>query len=224
MSKKQQVFQLFSRIAIMVFVFSAILLLPAQSWAYWQAWVYLAVFFGSTIMITFYFINHDPGLMERRLRWKEPEKQQQISQILLGLLFLGGLLCGGLDFHHHWLAVTPMLVFIGDIGVIAGFIFAFRVYQANPYAGTTVEVEAGQRVISTGPYAIVRHPLYACGLPLLIGTPIALGSYWSLLFFIPIVFALVFRIQNEEKVLLRDLPGYREYCQQVRWHLIPFVW
>lgn len=209
---------------LLVGLMGAILFISAGTWQYWQAWVFLGVFFVLTLVGSLYFLVRSPALLERRMRWREPERQQEIGQRILGLLLFLGMVVAGLDHRYGWSHVPVPLVLIADVAIAAGFLFVYRVYQENEYASSTIEVEGGQQVISTGPYAIVRHPMYLGVLPIFLGIPLALGSYWALLVYLLLPIGLIRRILNEEQVLLRDLPGYEEYREKVKWRLVPGVW
>jgi len=209
----------------MVPVFMGLMLfLPAGSLYYWQAWIYCAVLIVPVSFVIFYFLKHDPELLERRMRLREKEEKQKTIQILGFLIFFIGFIISGLDFRYHWSNVPAYLVIVANGMVLSGYIFVFLVFRENSYASRIIEVEKGQQVITTGPYAIVRHPMYLGVLVMYLFTPLALGSYWALPFFLPLIPLLVSRLLNEEEVLLRELPGYKEYCQEMRYHLIPFIW
>jgi protein-S-isoprenylcysteine O-methyltransferase Ste14 len=213
-------------IAVLAFVMGLLLFLFAGTIRYWQAWAYLAVFFGASVAITLYLMKHDPALLQRRLRGgptAEKETTQKIIMLFASLGFIGSLVVPALDRRFSWTSVPPLLVIAGDALVALSFFVIFLVYRENTFTSATIEVAEGQRVISTGPYAIVRHPMYAGGSLLFLGTPLALGSYWGLLAFVVALPALIWRLLDEEKFLSRNLPGYTEYCGRVRWRLIPGV-
>jgi protein-S-isoprenylcysteine O-methyltransferase Ste14 len=165
--------------------------------------------------------------MERRLHagpLTEKEKSQRIIQIFSSVFFLSLLIEPGLDFRFHWSSVPVPLVLVGDIGVLLGFWIVFLVFRENGFASATIEIRKGQKVIATGPYRFIRHPMYA-GASLLVGSmPFALGSYWAFLFVGLMGAGLVARILKEESYLSKNLPGYTAYCQTVRYRLIPFIW
>lgn len=153
----------------------------------------------------------------------EKEKSQRLIQLLAIIVFIGVFILASLDHRFSWSAVPPSVVIAGNILVALGFLIVFLVFKENPFSAATIEVAAGQKVIATGPYALVRHPMYSGGLVMLFGTPLALGSWWGLLMFIPMTLLIVWRLLEEEKFLLKNLPGYSEYYQKVRYRLVPFV-
>jgi protein-S-isoprenylcysteine O-methyltransferase Ste14 len=194
---------------------------------YWQAWVYLGIFFGPALLITAYLMKKDPALLKRRLSagpTAEKEKTQKIAMLLASAGFTASLVVPALDYRFMWSNVPSYAVVSGDILIVLCFYIFFLVYKENPFASATIEVAKDQKVISTGPYAIVRHPMYAGGSLLFIGTPLALGSYWGLLAFVATIPALVWRLLDEEKFLANNLPGYGDYCTKVRWRLIPGIY
>jgi protein-S-isoprenylcysteine O-methyltransferase Ste14 len=201
-----------------------ILFLPAGSLDYWQAWIYCAVLLIPASFVVFYFLKHDPELLERRMKMKEKEEKQKIIVKLGIIIFFIGFIIPGFDYRYHWSNVPVFLVIAANVFVLSGYIFVFLVLRENSYASRIIEVEKGQKVITTGPYAIVRHPMYLGILVMYLFTPLALGSYWALIFFLPLIPLLVSRLLNEEEMLLRELPGYEEYCEKTRFHLIPYIW
>jgi protein-S-isoprenylcysteine O-methyltransferase Ste14 len=201
-----------------------LLFLPAGSWRFWEAWLYTGVLFIPMLFVVRYFVKTDPALLERRLKWKEPEPgQKTLIKLATGSFFIGFLL-PGFDYRYQWSTVPLALVLASNTMVFLGYLLFFLVLRENSYASRVIEVEQGQKVITTGPYAVVRHPMYLGVLIMFLFTPLALGSVWAMLPFLPLVPVLVFRIVNEEQVLIRELPGYAAYCQQTRYRLVPFVW
>jgi protein-S-isoprenylcysteine O-methyltransferase Ste14 len=204
-----------------------LLLAPAWTLGYWQAWVYLFVFGASSALITAYLWKKDPQLLQRRISagpGAEREKSQKLIQLLASGVFIGAMIVPPLDHRFCWSAVPLPVVVVGDVLTALGFLIVFRVFKENTFTAATIEVAHGQRVISTGPYAIVRHPMYSGALVILVGTPLALGSWWGLLMFILMIFTIAWRALDEERFLFKNLPGYAEYCQIVRYRLVPFVW
>jgi protein-S-isoprenylcysteine O-methyltransferase Ste14 len=209
-----------------VLVMGILLFISAGTVRYWQAWVYLAIFLGLSVLITLYLARRDPALLERRLKGgpvAEKGKVQRIVMTLASLGFVGLLVVPALDRRFGWSHLPVFVVIVGDLLTVLGFYATFRVYQENTFASATIQVTEGQRVISTGPYAVVRHPMYASGLIYLLGMPLALGSYMGLLVFAAMLPVLVWRLLDEEKLLAQDLPGYAEYQAKVPWRLIPKV-
>lgn len=203
------------------------LFVPAWTLDFWQAWVYIFVFAGAAALITVYLWNHDRKLLESRVKagpGAEKEKSQKLIQVFASLAFIATLVLPSLDRHFLWSRVPLAFIVWGDALVALGFLAVFIVYKENTFTSATIEVAAGQRVISTGPYAIVRHPMYAGALLMLFATPIALGSWWGLTMFIPMALVIVLRLRDEEIFLQKSLPGYREYCGKVRFHLVPYIW
>jgi len=216
--------QIFLRMIMVPLFMGLILFLPAGSLDYWQAWLYCGVLFIPFFFVIFYFLRRDPELLERRMRMREKIGKQKTIQILGIVIFLSGFIVSGLDYRYHWSNMPVYFVIAANAIVLSGYIFVFLVLRENSYASRIIEVENGQKVITTGPYVIVRHPMYLGVLIMYLFTPIALGSYWALFFFLPLFPLLVSRLLNEEEVLLRELPGYEEYCQKTRYHLFPYIW
>jgi protein-S-isoprenylcysteine O-methyltransferase Ste14 len=204
-------------------VMGLLLFLAAGTVRYWQAWVYLSVFFGASVLITLYLMKKDPALLKRRFRagpTAEKEKTQKIIMLIVSIGFIGLLVVPALDYRFKWSRVPLYMVITGDMLTVLGFYITFLVYKENTFTSATIEVASDQKVISTGPYAVVRHPLYAGGLLYLLGMPLALGSYRGLLIFVAVLPALIWRLLDEEKFLAKNLPGYLEYRAKVRWRLI----
>jgi protein-S-isoprenylcysteine O-methyltransferase Ste14 len=222
---------LYIRVAIQLLLFpifmGALLFLPAGTLDYWEAWVFAAVFFACTIAITIWLMLNDPGLLERRMRAgpaAEKETSQKIIVTIALLSFAGLSILSGLDHRFGWSDAPTSAVILGNILIALSYIVFYFVLRENTYAASTVQVEENQRVISTGLYALVRHPMYTGALISMIGIPLALGSWWGLLMFIPSAAGIIWRLLDEEKFLSRNLAGYTEYKNKVRYRLIPFVW
>ncbi len=207
-------------------VMALLLFVPAGTVQYWQAWAYLGVFFGASFLITLYLMKKDPALLKRRLSagpMAEKEKPQKIIMLLASIGFIASLVVPALNHRFLWSTVPLYAVIAGDILTMLCFYIDFLVFKSNPFTSAIIEISENQKVISTGPYALVRHPMYAGGLLLFIGTPLALGSFWGLFAFVAVLPALIWRLLDEEKFLAKNLPGYVEYCAKVRWRLIPGV-
>lgn len=207
-------------------VMALVLFVSAGTVHYWEAWFYLGVFFGASILITWYLIEKDPALLRRRLSagpTAEKEKAQKIVMLIASAGFIALLVVPALDHRFGWSSVPLYAIVAGEILTALGFYLIFLVYKENTFTSAIVEVAPDQKVISTGPYAIVRHPMYVGGTLLFVGTALALGSYWGLVAFLGMMPALIWRLLDEERLLKTNLPGYIEYCQKVRWRLVPGI-
>jgi protein-S-isoprenylcysteine O-methyltransferase Ste14 len=206
---------------------AALLFGIAGTLRYWQAWVYLFLLLGLSALLTQELLRRDPALLERRMKGgpqAERRPAQRVIMVGASLAYLGLHVVPALDHRLHWSSVPVAGVVLGNVLFAIGFLFVGRVYRENTYTSATIEIHEGQRVIDTGPYAIVRHPMYSGALLYMLGTPLALGSYWGLLGFVLMLLVIVWRLQDEERMLARELPGYAEYRQRVRWRLLPGVW
>jgi protein-S-isoprenylcysteine O-methyltransferase Ste14 len=204
-----------------------LLFFPAWTLDYWQAWLYLFVFVSSSALITAYLWKKDPKLLERRIEagpGAETEKSQKLIQLLASFVFLGAMILPSLDHRFSWSAVPLPVVIAGDVLAALGFLIVFLVFRENTFTAATIVVALDQKVVSTGPYAIVRHPMYSGALVMLFGTPLALGSWWGVLMFVPMIFTIAWRACDEERFLFKNLSGYKDYCQIVRYRLVPFAW
>lgn len=208
---------------IIMIVMGLVLFLSAGSLKFWEAWIWWSIISALTLFITSYFLKKDPGLLSRRTKVREKEQQPGIIRIL-SFLSLFAYLIPGFDYRYHWSAVPVWVIISANALVFLGYVFIFLVFKENSYASTIIQVEKEQQVITTGPYAIVRHPMYTGLLIMQLFTPLALGSYWALIFSFLFIPMIIFRIRKEEAVLLRDLPGYTDYCIKTRYRLIPSVW
>lgn len=199
----------------------------AGSFNFWQAWVYSIIFIGSAATITLYLWNRDPELLARRVNagpGAEKEITQKIIQFLASIFFLALLIIPSFDHRYGWSNVPLFTIILGDILVALGYFIIFLVLKENSFAASTIKLSPGQKVITTGPYSKVRHPMYSGALIMLFGTPLALGSWWGLLMFIPFTLIIIVRLLDEEKFLSKNLPGYNEYRQTVRYRLVPLLW
>lgn len=211
---------------VLAFVMAALLFVSAGSLRYWQAWVFLAVFFGASVFQTLYLMKHDPALLQRRLKGgptAETERAQRIIMLCTSIGFIALLVVPAFDHRFGWSLVPLPVVIAGNVLIAAGYYIIFCVFRENTFTSATIEIAPEQKVISTGPYAWVRHPMYAGGLLYLLGMPLALGSYWGLLALAATMPFLVWRLFDEEKFLAKNLSGYSEYMQRVQWRLVPGV-
>jgi protein-S-isoprenylcysteine O-methyltransferase Ste14 len=208
-----------------VFVMMALLFfLPARTIYFWEAWVFMALLLIPATCLLSYLIRKDPEVLEKRMKLKEKEKEQKLIMSISSLFFIGALLIPGFDKYYGWSNMPLWLKIFGDIMVFLGYIMFIVVLLQNRYASRIIEVDEKQKVIDTGLYSVVRHPMYDAFLLLYGFTPLALGSYWMLLGDVHLILVIVFRTLNEEKVLMKELDGYKEYMQKVRYRLIPGLW
>jgi protein-S-isoprenylcysteine O-methyltransferase Ste14 len=217
----------FVGLLFLLLVMAALLFIPAWTFDYWQAWTFLAVYFGWSLAITLYLMEKDPKLLQRRMRGgpaAEKDPNQKIIMIFTSLGFIGLMIFPALDHRFVWSRMPPYVALAGDLLVALGFLVIFFVFKENTFSSATIELVPNQKVISTGPYAVVRHPMYAGALVLLLGIPIALGSWWGLLVLVSMLPALIWRLLDEEKFLAGNLTGYAEYQNKVCSRLIPKVW
>jgi protein-S-isoprenylcysteine O-methyltransferase Ste14 len=204
-----------------------VLFLPAWTLNYWQAWAFWIVFVVCVSAISVNFLKKDLNLIANRLKIgpaAEQQNTQKISQAVISVFFILLLLVPSIDHHYGMSTVPAYLSIVADGFVVFGLLVIYLVFKANSYTSVLVEVNKDQKVISTGPYGVVRHPMYSGALVMLLFIPLALGSFWGLLAFPPILLAIAVRLTEEEKFLAQELPGYGEYCQKVKYHLIPYVW
>jgi len=207
--------------------FVAMLFIPAGTLPFWPGWLYAFIFAASTTAISVYFLKHDPKLVERRLKVGPAAEQRPAQKIIMAITLAGFILLiilPGLDHRWHWSSVPLWLVLAANVALALSFAIFFIVLKQNSYAASTIRVEADQPVVSTGLYAIVRHPLYSGALLLLLVTPLALGSYWILLVAFGLIPVLLWRLLDEERFLKQNLPGYADYCRVTPYRLIPLIW
>ncbi|MGC2774740.1 MAG: isoprenylcysteine carboxylmethyltransferase family protein [Bradyrhizobium sp.] len=213
---------LFALLAVM-----AGMIFAAAGTFYWQAWLFLLIYSAASLVGTIDLMRRDRALLRRRLKGgplAEREPVQRLIMTIVSVAYLGLLLVPALDHRFGWSWMSPLAVLGGDLLVVLGFAGILRVFRENSFSAATVEVASDQTVVATGPYAILRHPMYAAAIVLMAGIPIALGSWWGLSVMAAIVPALVWRLLHEERVLAEQLPGYRDYLARVRWRLVPSVW
>jgi len=205
-------------------VLGVILFGTAGTLRYWEAWVFMVVLFLPAALVVFYLLRYDPELLERRLMAREERDQQKAITSLAAVAWLVGFLIPGFDHRFGWSSVSPFLVLLADLLVLTGYLVFFLALRENRFASRIIRVEEGQTVITSGPYGIVRHPMYLGVTLMLLFAPLALGSWWAMIPTALTPFLLVLRIRDEEKALLEALPGYREYTRQTTRRLIPGVW
>ena len=201
-----------------------IFFVPAGTLRYWQAWAFMAVLMIPMMSVVLCFLKRDPALLDRRLRTREKERPQKIILALSYPVFIAASLVPGFDHRFAWSSVPPAVSVAADLVVLAGYALFVLVLRENSYASRIIEVDEQQRVISTGPYAVVRHPMYVAIILIYLAGPLALGSFWALIPAAIIPGIIVARIINEERVLTEKLAGYEEYTRRVRYRLIPEIW
>lgn len=207
--------------------FCFLIFVPAGTLAYWQGWTFIAVFSVSTVLIGLYLVLENPALLERRIRVGPAAETRPVQKIIIALSFVVFclmLIVSALDHRFGWSQVPAWLSIIGNALVASGLMIDLRVFRENSYGASTIEKMEGQKVIATGPYAIVRHPMYVGVLIMMLGTPLALGSKWGIVPAIATVPILVLRILDEESMLRDELDGYEAYARDVRYRLLPGIW
>jgi protein-S-isoprenylcysteine O-methyltransferase Ste14 len=208
-------------------VFGSMLFFPAGTFDYWQAWVFLVVVVLAAWIPTIYLQRKNPVVLERRMRGGPAAETRMAQKVVIAGLYLSVaamVVVSVLDHRFGWSPVPTAICLVGDVLVAVGLGVVVLVITQNSYAAATVQVEAGQKVVSTGLYGLVRHPMYTGNVIMMVGIPLALGSYWGLVFVVPALIVLASRIRDEEKMLQEELTGYREYTQKVRYRLVPCMW
>lgn len=214
-------------LAHMAALLAAFVFLPVWTLAFWQGWVCLFAFLAPAVAITVYVAKRDPALLGRRMKAgasAETEPAQKIIQTIAGVAFAADFAVSALDHRFGWSVVPVLECIAGDLLIVLGFFIVFTVFKANTYTSGIIEVAPEQKVVSTGPYAVVRHPMYSGALLMLVGIPVALGSWWGEWANVVMTAALVWRLLDEERFLAANLPGYLEYRETVKFRLVPFVW
>ncbi|QZA08936.1 isoprenylcysteine carboxylmethyltransferase family protein [Mycolicibacter heraklionensis] len=207
--------------------FGLLLFVPAGTVHYWQAWVFLAVFAASTWIPSVYLMRTNPAALDRRMQVGPLAETRPVQRIVITAIFIcfpALFVLSAVDHRLGWSTVPTAVCLFGDVLVAAGLVLAMAVVIQNGYAAANVTVEAGQALVSTGLYGLVRHPMYTGNVLLMAGTPLALGSYWGLVLLLPGMALLIVRIFDEERLLTQELSGYREYTARVRYRLLPYVW
>ena len=224
MSREQLLKVVAGRIIMIIPMLMLFFFLPAGTWNYWQAWVYMGVLITPMFFAMIDLIKKDPELLERRMRLREKRSEQRLIIKVSLVFFLLAFILPGFDRRFGWSDVPVGLVIASDICILIGYLIIFRVMQINTFASRVIEVASEQKVIDTDLYSIVRHPMYVGAILLYVASPLALGSYWAVLPAIVIIPIIVARIKDEETTLDKDLAGYLEYKQRTKYRLIPFIW
>jgi len=217
----------FANLLLFLLAFGVLLFLPAGSLSYAEGWVFIGLLGVLSAAVTLYLAAYDPKLLERRLKagpGAEQERSQKIIQVMTSVVLGAMTVVAGFDRRWGWSEVPLALKVAGDIAFVLAFVLIFIVFRENTYTSGVIEIAEGQRVISTGPYAVVRHPMYTGGIIFMLAAPLMLGSGWALFPAVVVCIGIIVRLLDEERFLAKNLPGYTDYCQRVRWRLLPGVW
>jgi len=212
---------------VQLVLIGVLLFVPAGTVDYWQAWVFLAVVALSAVIPSMYVQRTNPAAMQRRMRGGPAAEARAAQQLVMAGLYgslVAMVVLSALDHRFGWSRVPAAVCLVGDVVAAVGLGMVMLVIVQNSYASSTVQVESGQTVVSRGLYGLVRHPMYTANVIMMVGIPLALGSYWGLVFVIPGLLTLAWRIRDEETLLRGELDGYREYTRKVRYRLVPGVW
>ena len=207
-----------------VILVGALLFIPAGTFNYWNAWIFMGLLFIPMFIAGIILMLKNPMLLKSRLDVNEKEKEQKQVIIYSGLMFLTGFIIAGLNNRYSWINISNTTVIISSILFILSYILYAEVLRENTYLSRTIKVQDNQTVVDTGLYSVVRHPMYSITLLLFLTIPLILGSIISFIIFLTYPFIIIKRIKNEEKVLEKELKGYKEYKQKVKYHLIPYIW
>ncbi|MBR2371174.1 MAG: isoprenylcysteine carboxylmethyltransferase family protein [Clostridia bacterium] len=218
------VFNALIKFTVGLILVGVLLFLPAGSLGFLNAWLFIVLLFAPMLVLGIVLLIKSPGLLEKRLGVKEKENTQKGVVAASGLLFVAGFAVAGLDYRFGWSEVPTWVVITASAILLISYALYAEVMRENAYLSRTVELQKDQTVVDTGLYGIVRHPMYAVTLWLFLSIPLVLGSWWSLLCFLPYIAVIVIRIHNEEKVLENGLDGYMEYKKRVKYRILPFVW
>ena len=215
--------------AITKFVFGfliigLLLFIPAGTLNYWNAWLFIGILFVPMLIVGIILMIKSPDLLRKRLNSKEKESKQEILILLSGVMFISGFVVSGLNYRFEWIILPKWIIFIATIIFLFGYVLYAEVLRENMYLSRIIEVQENQKVIDTGLYGIIRHPMYSSTILLFLSIPLVLGSLFSFLIFLLYPIIIVKRIKNEEQVLEQGLKGYLEYKKKVKYRLIPFIW
>lgn len=217
-------FQAIIKFLFGVVIIGLLLFIPAGTINYWNAWLFMGLLFIPMFIVGIIMMIKNPDLLRKRLNAKENEKTQKIVIAISGIMFILGFVCAGLNFRYSWISLPNIVIIISSIVFVIAYILYGEVLRENAYLSRTIEVQKNQKVIDTGLYGIVRHPMYAVTILLFLSIPLILGSIIS--FFIFLIYPIIIakRIKNEEEVLEKNLKGYKEYKNKVKYKMIPFIW
>ena len=221
---KKLFFQAIIKFLMGLLVVCALLFIPAGTINYWNAWLFISILFIPMFIAGIVMMIKNPELLKQRLDAKEKESEQKLVILGSGIMFLSGFIVSGLNYRYQWLILPNLVIIIASIIFIISYILYAEVLRENTYLSRTIKVQKDQKVVDSGLYGIVRHPMYAITILLFLSMPLILGSIYSFIIFLiyPILIAL--RIKNEEKVLEKELNGYKEYKKKVKYRILPFIW
>ena len=221
---KKLFFQATTKYIIGLIVVGCLIFIPANSLEYWNGWLLIGLLFIPMFIAGIILMIKNPELLQKRLNAKEKENEQKWVLLFSGLMFIAGFILAGLNYRNEWIELPNVVIIISSILFIIAYILYAEVLRENTYLSRTIEVQNNQKVIDTGLYGLVRHPMYAATILLFLTMPLVLGSIFSFLIFLIYPIIIAKRIKNEEAVLEKDLKGYAEYKKKVKYKLIPFVW
>ena len=224
MEKKKLFAQAISKYLLGVILVGTILFLPAWSFSYWNAWLFMGILFVPMFIAGIVMLGKNPELLQKRLNAKEKEAEQKSVVASSGLMFLASFIVAGLDWRFGWTNMPNWMVWAATGLFLLSYVLYAEVLRENTYLSRTIEVQENQKVIDTGLYGIVRHPMYMATMILFLTMPLVLGSLYSFIIMLVYIPIIAKRIRNEEKVLEESLPGYKEYKQKVKYKVIPFIW
>jgi protein-S-isoprenylcysteine O-methyltransferase Ste14 len=207
-----------------VVIIGLLIFVPANTINYWNGWLFMGLLFIPMFIAGIVMMVKSPDLLRKRLNAKEKENEQKLVVKLSGLMFLAGFIIAGLNYRYSWIVIPKTIVIISSIMFVISYIIYAEVLRENTYLSRTIEVEENQKVIDTGLYGVVRHPMYAATILLFLSMPLVLGSVISFVIFLVYPFIIAKRIKNEEEVLEKELNGYLEYKKKVKYKMIPFIW
>ncbi|MBE5820583.1 MAG: isoprenylcysteine carboxylmethyltransferase family protein [Clostridiales bacterium] len=217
-------FQAILKFILGVLLIGLLIFIPANTINYWNGWLFMGLLFIPMFVAGIVMVLKSPELLRKRLNAKEKESKQKLVVAFSGLMFLAGFIIAGLNYRFSWIILPKPVVIISSVIFILAYILYAEVLRENEYLSRTIEVQENQKVVDTGLYGIVRHPMYAITILLFLSMPLVLGSIFSFIIFLVYPFIIAKRIKNEEKVLERELNGYLEYKKKVKYKIIPFIW
>ena len=212
------------KIVLGIFIVGLLIFVPANTINFWNGWLFMGLLFIPVFIAGIVMMIKTPDLLKRRLDFKEKQGEQKVVVALSGLMFIAGFIIAGLNFRYSWIQIPNIVVIISSIVFLLSYVLYAEVLRENKYLSRTIRVEKNQKIIDTGLYGIVRHPMYFSTIFLFLSMPLILGSIISFVIFLIYPFIIAKRIKNEEEVLEKDLVGYSDYKNKVKYKMIPFIW